>query len=51
MGPLRWAFKTIQDFAVVHSQLISVPAQFCRAIAKLIEKLDNAPKMFQRMQI
>jgi len=46
MGPLRWAFKKFRTLPSSFSQLISVSAQYYRAIAKLLEKLDNALKMF-----
>jgi hypothetical protein len=44
MGPLRWALKKFGTLPSSFNQLISVSAQYCTAIAKLIEKLYNAPK-------
>jgi len=36
MGPLRSAFKKFGTLLLSFNQLISVSAQYCRAIAKLI---------------
>ena len=46
MGPLRWALKKFGTLPSSFNQLSSVSAQYCRAIAKLIEELDNAVKLF-----
>jgi len=44
MGLLRWALTIFTTLPSSLSQLISVSAQYCMAISKLIEKLDNALK-------
>jgi len=45
MGPLRWALKKFGSLPSSFNQLISVSAQYGRAIAKWIEKLVNALKI------
>ena len=40
--PLRRALKKFGNLQWLFNQLISVSAQYCRAIAKFIEILDNA---------
>jgi len=43
-GTVALGIKKLRTLPTSFNQLISVPAQYCRAIAKLTEELDNALK-------